>query len=182
MGWTRRAVAGTAVAGLAAAGAGMFDAPPPPPDGAVRHELAHACRVVTTPSGFRVVEVTGAARAWVDRMPARPALAAEPHRIRQRIDVRVERRVVGGWRGPRGRVTTGPTGRGTVNAGAAVASERVGLTIGEGATWRVRATVRVRSVRDRLPDAVHWGYEVVSPPFSCAFAVTDEVLLGLPPG
>lgn len=182
MGWARRTVAGTAVAGLAAAGTGMFDTPPAPPHGTVRHELAHGCRVVTAPSGFRLVEVAGTARAWVDHMPARPALAAAPHRIRQRIDVRVERRVVGGWRGPRKRVSTAATARGAVNGGEATATERVGLTIGEGATWRVRATVRVRSVRDHLPDAVHWGYDVVSPPFSCAHAVTDAVLLGLPPG
>ncbi|MCC6831868.1 MAG: hypothetical protein IT200_11030 [Thermoleophilia bacterium] len=182
MGWTRRAVAGTAAAGLAAAGTGMFDAPASPPGGTVRHALTHTCRTVPTPGGFQVVEITGTARAWVDHMPARPALAAEPHRIRQRIDVRVERRVVGGWRGPRGRLTTDATGRGAANTGEAAVTERVGLTIGGGATWRVRATVRVRSVRDHLPDAVHWGYEVVSPPFSCAHVVTDEVLLGLPPG
>jgi len=162
-------------AGLVAVGSGLVSTPPDPPAGAAAYRLDHACRVVTTPGGFRVVEVTGTATTWVHRMPHSPPLAASPHRIRQRLEVRVERRVVGGWRGPRHRTTSAETGARTANTATAAVTERVGPTIGEGATWRVRARVRVLSVRDGLPDHAHWRYEVVGAPFSCAGEV-DRVL------
>ena len=156
------AIAGTAAH---AALAGV----PLPPTGATKYTLGHSCAPFTTSAGYPQVRITATADTWVYRMPAKPILTPEPHRIFQRVKIELQRRVLGGWKSESTTGKTRLTRAGQVNAGASRVTGQYGSATADGATFRVRIIVRVYTERDGLPDRLHWKYTVAGGEFSCPF-------------
>jgi hypothetical protein len=167
--WLVTTIALGAIAGAAAPAA--LAGVPLPPAGATAYRLEHACTPFTTTAGWQQVRITAIADIYVKQMPPKPILVPEPHRIYQKITIELQRRALGRWKSERRTQKTRLTGAGQVNNGRSSVIGEYGPTTADGATFRVKITVRVYTERDGLPDRLHWKYSVASGGFSCPVAV-----------
>lgn len=167
---TTRALRGSAAAALVLAvgiSGSASAAVPTPPKGAATYKIRQSCKQFTTSGGYEQVRVNGYASTRVYKMPKKPRLATKPHRIYQRITVQLQRRVLGGWRGPKKSLKTDLTTKGQVNSGIVGVKAGYGVQTATGATFRVKATVRVYTYRRGLVHRLHWKYVAYGREFSC---------------
>jgi hypothetical protein len=156
---------GAAGAGSAAALPGV----PLPPAGATKYQFAQVtCKLVTTSGGLQQVRVRGHLRSWVIAAPPAPKGEEPRHRIYQTAKVELKTRALGGWKTKAGETWEGPKTEARIrNRLVSRAQTTVGLETATGATFRLRATVRVLSYRPKRLDVIHWKYVAWSAPFVC---------------
>jgi hypothetical protein len=142
---------------------------PLPPAGATTSQFQQfSCKLVTTSAGLQQVRVRGHLWSWVNTAPAAPKGAEARHRIYQTAKVELKARALGGWKTKATENWEGPKSYATTkNRLISRGQGMFGFTTATGATFRLKATVRVLSYRPKRLDVIHWKYVQWSPPFEC---------------
>jgi hypothetical protein len=125
-----------------------------------------ACQAVTTFGGYTQVRIGATADTHVHKMPKKPILVPDPHKIYQRVTIELQRLALGGWKSEKTRYRSANTEAGRVNSARSSVTAQYGAGTASGATFRVKITVRVYTDRPGL-DRIHWNYTVAGAPFSC---------------